>query len=358
MAIYVVSEQSGLDGFWVSDILKGIKSEADKKNLPIREIFLPDDSADTKDEDIVLAVGHTRGWLEQAAYRIKRGGMRAIVVNADPTSGISNASAFVCFDYSAAMAELADYLKYCGKIRVAFVGCGGRLSFESKRRAFEEAAGERGLHYKTYRFPNISEMVPALVREHNSFDAVVCSRDAEAFHLISAFKKRRIFVPDDMYVVGIGGDTMSAAAAPSITTIHTDFQKLGTAAVKVQRFLSQNLEDGSAVVKIQCPLIIRGTTENKTAPHNHEAPATRRTGYRVDNDYLNYLSAEQLVRNCDSTDRSILLHLSKGKNMAEIAEELFISQSSVKYRVKKMLCVANIADRRGLIKIAQIYGLL
>jgi DNA-binding NarL/FixJ family response regulator len=44
--------------------------------------------------------------------------------------------------------------------------------------------------------------------------------------------------------------------------------------------------------------------------------------------------------------------------MAEIAEELFISQSSVKYRVKKMLCVANIADRRELIKIAQIYGLL
>ena len=42
MPIYIVSEQVGLDGYWITDILKGIKAEADKKNLRVEDYFSPD----------------------------------------------------------------------------------------------------------------------------------------------------------------------------------------------------------------------------------------------------------------------------------------------------------------------------
>ncbi len=358
MAIYVVSEQIGLDGYWITDILKGIKAEADKKNLRMEEFFLPTDGVGVGEGQIVLAVGYTKGWLEQVTFRIKQAGARAIVVNADRDSSLYDADAFVCFDYKTAMRKTAEYLKYCGKTRVAFVGCSGRLSFESKRRAFLAAAGEAGIFCRDYKFADISEITSSFVRECRSFDAVVCSRDAEASHLISALNRRKLFVPEDIYVIGVGGNRMAELTSPPCTTLHTDFEALGAAAVKLSRFLTQNPETGGVTVSVPCPLTVRGSTDYKELPLRFEQPAVRRASYRTDSDYLSYLRAEQLVRNCDSTDRSILLHLSKGKNTAEIAEELFISQSSVKYRVKKMLCNADIPDRRELIKIAQIYGLL
>ncbi len=358
LSIFVVSEQIGLDGYWITDILKGMKSEADKKNLHLEDFYLSTDGVDGDGSQLVLAVGYTKGWLEPVAAKIKQAGARAIVVNASPDCGISGADAFVSFDYKGAMKKVARYLKYCGKTRAAFIGCSGRLSYEGKRRAFMAAAGEIGLFCQSYKYSDISELSSSFLRECRNFDAIVCSRDAEANHLITALNKRKIFVPEDMYVIGVGGNRMSEVSTPPCTTICTDFVSLGVSAVKLHRFLTQNPDAGGVSVAVECPLIIRGSTEKKPYPAAHEQPSLGSSGYRTDNDYLSYLRAEQLLRNCDSTDRSILLHLARGKNMTEIAEELFISQSSVKYRVKKMLCGADIPDRRELIKIAQIYGLL
>jgi len=357
MSIYVVSEQIGLDGFWITDILKGIKAEADKKNLAIEDIYLPTGEADGEGR-LVLAVGYTKGWIEQVAAKIHSMGSRSIIVNASPDCGIYAADAFVCFDYAAAMNRLAEYLKYCGKTRVAFLGCGGRLSYDCKNKAFQSAAGKNGIYCRSYKYSGIAELTASFLREYRSFDAVVCSRDAEAFHLISALNKRKIYVPEDIYVASIGGNLMSEYSVPKATTIITDFKELGAAAVKLHRFLSQNPELRGVTVSIDCSVAVRGSTENKPFPKLMSEPPLRHSNYRTDPEYLSYLRAEALVRGCDKLDRNILLLLSKGKNMAEIAEEKFISQSSVKYRVKKMLKIADVTDRRELIKIAQIYGLL
>ena len=234
MSIYVVSEQMGLDGYWITDILKGIKSEADKKNLRVEDFHFPTDG----EGRLVLAVGYTKNWLEEAADKIKRIGAKSIIVNASPDSGIENAGAFVGFDYVSAMSRLAEYLKYCGKSRIAFVGCGGRLSYDIKNRAFQAAAAKTGIYCRSYRFASIAELTASVVRDFRTFDAVVCSRDVEACHVINAFGKRRVEIPESIYVVGIGGNKVSGLSSPDCTTVETDFEKLGVAAVKLHRFLS------------------------------------------------------------------------------------------------------------------------
>ena len=98
MSIYVVSEQIGLDGYWITDILKGIKAEADKKNLHIEDSYLPTAGTSCSEKRLVLAVGYTKGWLEQAVARIHSTGARAVVVNSMPDSGVGDAAAYVSFD--------------------------------------------------------------------------------------------------------------------------------------------------------------------------------------------------------------------------------------------------------------------
>ncbi|MBQ8550900.1 MAG: substrate-binding domain-containing protein [Clostridia bacterium] len=358
MPIHIVAEQTGLDGYWITDILKGVKAEADKKNLAVEDLFLPNDGTIGNDIGLVLAVGYTKNWLSTVTDRINASGARAIVVNASPDCGIENAHAFVNFDYKSAMKRVVFYLKHCGKTRIAFVGCGGRLSYGIKRKATLAAASELGVFCQSYKYPGIAELVSGFLREGRGFDAVICSRDAEANRLIAALNKRKIYVPEDIYVVGIGGNRISELSVPQCTTVDTDFHKLGAAAVKLQRFLSQNPEIEGVTVSVDCPVIIHGSTENRPLPIGSDGVVQKRVAYRDDGEYLACLRAEELARHCDKIDRNIILHLSKGKNMSEIAEEMFISQSSVKYRVKKMLETADIPDRRELIKIAHTFGLL
>ena len=73
--------------------------------------------------------------------------------------------------------------------------------------------------------------------------------------------------------------------------------------------------------------------------------------YKTDAEYLSYLQAEELVRIWDSLDKKIVAALLEGRNTASVAEKLFISHSSVKYRIRKMLNLAKIKDRSELISL-------
>ncbi len=357
MPIYIVSEQVGLDGFWITDILKGIKAEADKKNLRVEDYFSPDGTDDKN--PLVLAVGYTENWMKSACRKIKESGARPIAVNAMPNDANSFADAFVGFDYNAAMVKIISYLRACGKRKIAFIGCrGGRMSYVFKSRAFSAAVRDGSVYGELITAGSVAELTDSFIKRAYGFDAVICSRDAEAVHLMSACKKRKIYIPDDMFCVSFGGGEMCEHTVPTLTAMHTDFEKLGASAVKLSRFLSQNPETDKISILLDCPMIIRQSTDSKA--HIYPAEPEEKLGYnyRVDNDYMSYLRAEQLVRTWDKIDVSIVRELSRGYTMAEIADRMFISQSSVKYRVKKMLTGADIENRQELIKIAQNYGLL
>ncbi len=357
MPIYTVSEQVGLDGYWITDVLAGIKFEADKKNLRVEDYFSPEGVDD--ENPIVLAVGYTEAWFKIVCRKIRESGARPIAVNAAPLAGDAFADSFVGFDYTAAMHKLTSYLKACGKQKIAFIGCrGGKISYELKSRAFLSAVRECGAYGEIFTAGTVAELITKFSYEIRNFDAIICSRDAEAAHLAAFCRKRKIYIPDDLFVASFSGGKMCEHTVPPLTSMQTDFRQLGIAAVKLSRFLNQNPEQSKINIMLDCRFVVRESTDNKA----HIYPAKKEEDstyvYRVDNDYMSFLRAEQLVRSWDSIDRSIVSELARGKNMSEIADMMFISQSSVKYRVKKMLTVADIDTRQELIKIAQNYSLL
>ena len=357
MPIYIVSEQVGLDGYWITDILKGIKAEADKKNLHVENYFSPDGTEDVN--PTVLAVGYTENWMKTACRKIKESGARPIAVNAMPRDVNIFADAFVGFDYAAAMAKIISYLKACGKRKIAFIGCrGGRMSYAFKSSAFSSAVRDGSVYGEIITAGSVAELTDSFIKRLYGFDAVICSRDAEAVHFMAACKKRKIYIPDDIYCVSFGNGGMCEYSIPTLTSMRTDFEELGSSAVKLSRFLSQNPETDKISILLDCPMIIRQSTEGRAHIYHTSAEEKLNYSYRVDNDYMSYLRAEQLVRTWDKIDKSIVKELSRGYTMNEIADRMFISQSSVKYRVKKMLTGADIENRQELIKIAQNYGLL
>ena len=87
-----------------------------------------------------------------------------------------------------------------------------------------------------------------------------------------------------------------------------------------------------------------------TAPKNDD-----RNLFYTDKDIVNLQSLEKLLRKCDKTDAEIIDRLHKKISYSKIAEDLFISVGSVKYRIKKLLLCSGIDSVEDMLSLCTRY---
>jgi DNA-binding CsgD family transcriptional regulator len=68
-----------------------------------------------------------------------------------------------------------------------------------------------------------------------------------------------------------------------------------------------------------------------------------------------YMLAEKILADCDALDIEILRGLNAGMRNADVAEMLHTSESTVKYRVKRLLNLGSFASRSELLGIMDSY---
>lgn len=359
MSLYVISEQVGLDGYWITDILCGIKNEADKKNLHI-ETFPSNIVIKEGNAPVVLVVGYSAEWTESVCRHVMRCGARPIAVNACQNQVKGFAAAAVGFDYDGAVCRALAYLYSCGKRSVAFLGCrGNRMSFDCKKNAFEENSSRYSFeNIGFFEAEGINEAVSDFLAEASQFDAVICSRDVEAGAVGAKLQKKGISLSGQLYTVSFGDNAMARYFTPSLTTLQTDFAALGSEAVRLSRHLLLSGCQGFVSSLLECPITVRESTEYSDGGTLDKQRPLAVPAYRSDAEYISYLQAEALVRSWDALDQSIVECLVEGYNTVEIAEKLFVSPSSVKYRIKKMLTVADLDGRSNLVSLVKKYSML
>ena len=83
-------------------------------------------------------------------------------------------------------------------------------------------------------------------------------------------------------------------------------------------------------------------------------PESRDIFYQ-DAELTGMLRLERMLNECDSLDREIIDCLLREESYDNISENCFVTISTIKYRVKKMIGLAEAADRRGLIRLLREY---
>lgn len=73
---------------------------------------------------------------------------------------------------------------------------------------------------------------------------------------------------------------------------------------------------------------------------------------------MKVLKLELLVRNMDNIDISMLREISLNRTYAQIVDIINISESTIKYRLTKLLRTCGFANRSELIEFAVEFGLL
>ena len=366
MNIYITSEQIGLQGYWVTDILAGISKEALKKNITI--VDYTGEKPEITDEyarPLVFAIGHSYQWMENTCRQMKKKGVEPLLVNAglDIHTETLSVAGFVSFGIQKAMYNVMNYLVNNKRTKIAFFGAHDEThSDQVKIDEFLKLCTHMQLPLGTsdvYKDLTLSDCAKSFELNMHRYNAVICSSDAAAVYLLKWLEDKGRKVPEDLFVIGFGNSVLSRAIKPSLTTVENNFVELGRQAVKLHQFLQRNSDIQTASVLVDCPLIERQTTGNV---HYKKTNPRITTGnmplYDADPDVLTALQLEELLRMWDDIDRQIIDGLLQNKTIIGIADGLFISVSAVKYRIKKMLITGNFKNKEELAMVVKKYNIV
>ena len=141
-----------------------------------------------------------------------------------------------------------------------------------------------------------------------------------------------------------------------VVTAHLDFEEVGRQAVRAFRMLRGNPSLSSVSAMLACN-ISNGAAEvllEDTRPSIEELNLPQ-VDFYGDIEAGGILRMERFFDECDDIDRCIIIRLVQHMTYSDIAEELFISEGTVSYRVKKLQALTRTASREDLVEFLKRY---
>ncbi|NLI21551.1 MAG: LacI family transcriptional regulator [Clostridiales bacterium] len=309
----------------------------------------------------VIVVGFESARLPNVLGMLQADRRRVVVTSMD-ADHIDAHYSCATFSRRISTEQMLDYLLARGCRRFALVGCGDRSvndivhsdAMEKHLRPFEGAATGCSFWYHA----RIAESFEAFFARRNEFDAALCPNDFAAVALLHFCEQHGLRVPEHLLLATFKGNRISQYCKPSITTLTVDFNSIGVHSVAVWLFL-QDIEEESLQIRITVPgrIVER---ESTGAP-----PARPGTGLPLrapDDSYQGgpfyeeptlkaLMRVERCLQSSDELDMRIISLILSGIGYEKIAEDLFLCESSLQYRVRGIFRAAQVNGRRAFEKL-------
>jgi len=318
----------------------------------------------------LLLVGSTAEWLDKAHVLYSKD--MHLIIKGNPAAYAEYDFSIVGENTAGEAKKLLEYLKKAERTRIAIFGP-NRQQFASNYyvRTFlakaaemdipmDEASvfwdsGENRAGETRYRLEDCYE---AFREVSHHFDAVICYNTQAAIFLCSQVRKDGIRIPEDLFVIGRGDLRLASAVSPSITTVSFSEDEVGQQFVKLYRYLNSNPYVKSVTVLLDCHITPRESTACFPLPENNSSmqDASFLNEKRIGSDiYLSLGRIEQMLNSCTDMDFRILERLHRGESREKIAEQEFVTLSTVRYRLKRMLKLAGTETVEALFALLDRY---
>ena len=362
MQIPVLVEPDYKDSFWANDIVASIKREiVSKKNdmLMLDGTNLPEiaQSQWTKDKNpIIIMIGTTLSWTRMAAKYLARNNISIILVDFATTSlnTINEIRGVVQADVLSAISQLINYLCSVGHSHIALYGVNPNSSDDMLMLSyFSKWSGENSSafgHDVFYNRAALSHCYDDFKMVRSAFDSVICVNDIAALSLMNYLEEDGVKVPEDLYLTSVGNSVLTHYGKTPVTSAVLDGQRLGEQAVRLYNWLYKQEPVCKVQMSIQTSIVVRESTEN--VPFNERL--SNISSYSSDMNYYNffadqevqqYMTLERLLINTDELDRRFVKYLVAGHTLESLESELFVSISTLRYRLKRLMTIANCESR-------------
>lgn len=191
------------------------------------------------------------------------------------------------------------------------------------------------------------------------YDTIICVNDLSALYVITELQKRGIRVPRDMFVIGYSNSPLSRDVSPSITSIEISEQKRAELCVLLWRFMQKNANIQNASLTVEHGLIVRESTAFFHCMQKDKKLQIQPTTENGERGYGGALQGLHVfLRDGNAVDRAIVSMIMEGRSTVEISEALYMTEGTVKYRIKNILKMFSVRTKSELCAVLKYYNVV
>lgn len=356
--IPILVEPSYANSIWCRKLIEGLVAELKLKRLAFQFI----ESVDTLDEDCkhIYIVGTSAEWVRAVLEASTRFGVYPILLCNEVFHEFGLSYSTVCSDTRGSMKHLVNMLRKAGRDRIALYGVNpNSVSDESRKRAYLSAMQ---LEDSADIFLNDGSLESCYADYRSrlqTYDAVICANDFAAISLVRNLLRDAPGELERFLVIGCAETWLTDYYSKYVLSIRINFLEYGRAAVMLLENLCRNSFLSHIVMAIRWDFNSLAAHQklegHSEAAHLLSAVPESEDTFYSDLELHNMLRVERLLNGCDSVDREVLQRLTVGEQYEVIAERCFVTVSTVKYRIKKMLSTSQTTSRSELVSLVQEY---
>lgn len=347
------------DSIWCEQIRIGMEQLAAQRRYTLYKIdgdnyrTVDYDALFEKSPRLMILISAERAWTAQALSFLEMQSVQVILID-DFTTESTAIQGQVLFHYENAIRTLLGHLRDCGCSRPALFGYLGSSAADAlKKRYFvQELQGQGVRDPEAFCFENrknLDDCYDAFLNQIDRFDSAICVNDIAAVLLVRHLMRDRIRIPEDLQVVTVGSSTkLRQIQSATISGIDFSDRELGKNAILLFRYLwhdfcdngsshiygkiyvSGKLSQGNTTAVAELP------TEEETDPAAIFDRVSGPHNFYEDRSVHSYSTVERLIHACDEKDLQILHDLLEDISYEKISGGLFLSKSSIHYRIRRM----------------------
>lgn len=349
--LYLLSEPEYKKYPWYQRTMAGLNDESMKKRISLVPVNTIAEITDQDADSAILLLGASHSWISRWVDAAVSRRIHPIVLTSRFFPMMEQTFSSVSINMGETVRHTMSYLRSLGREKIALFGVNpDAVSDPFYAEAFCRLTGRTK---DVYYLENTLTDTFRLLRQHLAeYNAVVCVNDYAAILLLHELQQMGVPRTEMPYIVGYGDLNLCSVISPSITTISDNYEAFGRAAFSIYNMVIREKMVASVNISINSQLIIRETTGNQ--PFLSPMPDAARISEPTQNRFFRdvtiaqIVSLEKLFQQADETDRIILDLLAQNATYPDIAEQCYISETTVKYRVKKMKSILGVHSRAEL----------
>ena len=349
--VTILTEPAYSESMWCKALYGSLTERLRQKRIPFCEMY---DNVPVNSEAVFIIAADYK-WIKATLTELNLAGIKPILICNQAETILGCNYSCVCSDLTGSMKYLVDNLKADGKTRVALYGV-NTSSISDIGRVDGLFAQKDGVIDSMRVFVNdcsLDNCYKKFVTEADYFDAVICFNDFAAVSLI-----RRLETDGEgeklnrLKILSCCQTKISSCYRDKIISINMNLEQYGKAAVfiyeklKLHPYISQmtlnvswNSEQSKSLTSLSVSLKSVGNTDRIYS----------------DKELNEMITAERILEIDSATDKTVIAYLCGGKSVTDIAAACFLTDSGVKYRIKRILEKCRISDKSELISIVKRY---
>lgn len=361
--IHVFTQPSGSNDYWMHRLLDGIQKEANtKKYTLISYCYASSEPIESFsfENQLVLLAGTRTTWLSEALdFVYLHGGIPIFVTSCVPDLPCAVSSVSFALEYT--VRDCLSYMRQLGKNKTMLIGLNPISDADHKKATiFKNYAQKNNVSGDCIFCENASleESIVGSLEEvlHNGTDSLICSNDTTAILSLKYLKNHGIAIGEKFPVIGMGNSFLGSHTSPKLTTVDFDYFSLGEEAVRLFDFLQNDTHHAQVQMQIPASLIVRDSTGN--VPYTPQNAIYHNAEKKLP-DYFSgdlvgkLIMLENELQHCSEIDREIIFGTSAGETYPQLAERLFMSERSLKYRLSHILKRLHLKNKSELNTLVQ-----